>query len=204
MAAKKDSLKQYRTRRDFTASPEPKGKKPKKTTRPIFVIHKHKARGLHYDFRIAVGGVLKSWAVPKGPSVNPRNKRLAIPTDDHPMEYAKFEGTIPEGEYGAGTVMVWDSGMFKNVKKRGGKLVPIKQCVKDGTIEIFLKGKKLQGAYALYKTGKPGDERWLLIKMCDEHAHARKNPVSTQTKSALTGRTMSEIKRGVKKKGKKK
>lgn len=192
---KKDPLKKYCQRRDFSVSSEPKGRKPRKTTRkkPIFVIQKHAATRLHYDFRIEVEGVLKSWALPKGPSTNPRDKRLLIPTDDHPIEYAKFEGIISEGSYGAGTVMVWDIGIYRNIKKRKGKFVPMKQCVKDGTIEIFLEGKKLYGAYALVLTGKPDDQRWLLIKMCDEYADARKNPVSSQPKSALTGRTMKQI-----------
>ncbi len=192
---KKDPLKKYRQRRDFAASSEPKGRKPRKTTRkkPIFVIQKHAATRLHYDFRIEVEGVLKSWALPKGPSTNPRDKRLVIPTDDHPIEYAKFEGIIPEGSYGAGTVMVWDIGTYRNIKKRKGKLVLMKQCVKDGMIEIFLEGKKLYGAYALVLTGKPDDQRWLLIKMRDEYADARRNPVSSQPKSALTGRTMKQI-----------
>ncbi len=207
MMRKKDPLKQYHQRRDFTVSPEPKGHKPKKAVRkkPIFVIQKHAATRLHYDFRIEVEGVLKSWALPKGPSTNPRDKRLAIPTDDHPIEYAQFEGVIPEGHYGAGTVMVWDIGTYHNIKKRNGNIVPMKQCIKDGTIEVFLEGEKLFGAYALILTGKSGDERWLFIKMRDKYADARRNPVSSQPKSVLTGRTIKQIERAgveVSKKGK--
>lgn len=204
---KKDPLKQYHQRRDFAVSPEPKGRKPKKAVRKklIFVIQKHAATRLHYDFRIEVEGVLKSWALPKGPSTNPRDKRLAISTDDHPIEYAQFEGVIPEGHYGAGAVMVWDIGTYCNIKKRNGNIVPMQQCIKDGTIEVFLEGEKLFGAYALILTGKSGDERWLFIKMRDEYADARRNPVSSQPKSVLTGRTINQIERAgveVSKKGK--
>lgn len=202
MNSKKDPLGRYRKRRDFAISPEPRGKKQqKKSSRRRFVIQKHAARQLHYDFRIEIDGVLKSWALPKGPSTNPRDKRLAVPTDDHPIAYAKFEGVIPKGHYGAGAVMVWDKGMYRNTKKRNGKLVSMKQCLKDGTIEIFLKGEKLQGGYALILTGKPGDQRWLLIKMRDDFADARRNPVSSQPKSVLTGRTIKQIEREEKKKG---
>lgn len=217
MAVKKDPLKTYRKRRDFTESPEPRGKK--QVTSPahpelveggkrIFVIQKHAASHLHYDFRIEVEGVLKSWAVPKGPSLNPKIKRLAIPTDDHPIEYATFEGTIPEGHYGAGTVMVWDTGTYRNIKKKKDRLVSMKKCVKDGQIEVWLEGKKLQGGYALIKTipsihrAKRGTQderdRWLLIKMRDEHASAKRNPVNTQNKSVQTGRTMAQIRKDTK------
>ena len=197
---KKEPLKIYRERRNFTQSPEPKGNKVKKSKKPIFVIQKHDSTHLHYDFRIEVDGVLKSWAVPKGPSTDPREKRLAIPTDDHPLEYSKFEGVIPQDNYGAGTVLVWDVGTFRNIKKRNNTLVPLSQCIKDGMIKIFLEGKKLKGAYALILTGKAGDTRWLLIKMRDEFADARRNPISSQPNSVLTGRTLKQIERDEKKK----
>jgi DNA ligase D-like protein (predicted 3'-phosphoesterase) len=156
---------------------------------PLFVIQKHSASHLHYDFRLEYNGILLSWAVPKGPSLNPRIKRLAIPTPDHPYDYAHFEGAIPAGSYGAGTVMVWDIGTYRNIKMDDGALVSMKECLRRGTIEIFLKGKKLQGGFALIKTARG----WLLIKMRDEYASARKNPVTTQNKSALTERTMRQI-----------
>src|SRR6266545_6832263 len=122
-----EQLKRYRAKRDFRKTKEPSGKgkrRRRKKREPIFVIQKHDARTLHYDFRLEVDGVLKSWAVPKGPSTDPREKRLAMPTEDHPMEYARFEGVIPEGEYGAGPVIVWDRGVYENrsVDKRGRKL----------------------------------------------------------------------------------
>ena len=160
---------------------------------PIFVIQKHKATSLHYDFRIASAGVLKSWAVPKGPSLNPAHKRLAMPTPDHTMRYGKFEGVIPEGEYGAGTVMIWDKGTYKNIKRKDGKLVPMSQCLKQGRIEIWLEGEKLRGGFALVRIGSGKEVRWLLIKMNDEHASRRANPVSTKNKSVVSGRTMARI-----------
>jgi DNA ligase D-like protein (predicted 3'-phosphoesterase) len=190
-----DELQLYKSRRDFSSSPEPSGKKMKrkKGEQPIFVIQKHDASHLHYDFRIEIDGVLKSWAIPKGPSTDPHDKRLAVPTEDHPMDYAHFEGVIPEGHYGAGPVLVWDIGTFENIKQKDGALVPMKECYKNGQIEIFLHGKKLEGGYALIRTDYSGEEKWLCIKMNDEYADARRNPVSTQPESALSGKTIEEI-----------
>ena len=150
----KDALKKYRLRRDFRRTNEPAGGKKKSGKKPIFVIQKHKASTLHYDFRLEVQGVLRSWAVPKGPSTNPKDKRLAVPTEDHPLEYADFEGVIPEGEYGAGTVLVWDTGTYRNLKKKEGEEVPMEKCLKQGQVEIWLEGRKLKGGYALIRTGR--------------------------------------------------
>lgn len=125
----------------------------------IFVVHEHHARHLHYDLRLEMDGVLKSWAVPKGPSINPRYKRLAVMVDDHSLEYADFEGTIPEGQYGAGKVVIWDKGEFSLLK--GG--------IKEGNLEFELKGKRLKGRFALIKI-KKSDKNWLLIKMKDAFA----------------------------------
>jgi DNA ligase D-like protein (predicted 3'-phosphoesterase) len=190
-----DSLSAYRKKRDFRKTAEPSGGRAGRGKKPVFVIQKHDASRLHYDFRIQVGDVLKSWAVPKGPSTDPREKRLAVPTEDHPMEYADFEGVIPEGEYGGGTVMVWDTGTYVNLKEKNGKEVPMDESFKSGHITIRLDGKKLRGGYSLVRTGKGDDTRWLLIKMKDDEADARRNPVSTQPKSALTGRTLKQIAR---------
>jgi len=123
---------------------------------PIFVVHEHHARHLHYDLRLEIGGVLKSWAVPKGPSMNPEDKRLAVMVDDHDLEYADFEGTIPEGQYGAGKVIIWDKGEFNLLKGSPS----------SGNIEFELKGKKLKGRFVLIRM-KKGDNNWLLIKMKD-------------------------------------
>lgn len=189
----KNSLKTYRQKRDLTQSPEPKGTLSSKKSKNIFVIQKHKASHLHYDLRLAFDGVLKSWAVPKGPSLNPSDKRLAVQVEDHPMDYKDFEGVIPEGSYGAGTVMVWDNGTYINIKQKDGELVPFKECLEMGTIEIFLDGEKLKGGYALVRMGNTDSNQWLLIKMRDEYASARKNPVNTKNKSVKTGRTMTQI-----------
>ncbi|MEX0849034.1 MAG: DNA polymerase ligase N-terminal domain-containing protein [Candidatus Dependentiae bacterium] len=195
MPKKKNVLKTYKAKRDFTSSPEPIGdalaKKLKKSKKPIFVIQKHDASHLHYDFRLEIEGVLVSWAIPKGPSPDPRVKRLAIQTEDHPLDYAYFEGIIPEG-YGAGEVMVWDLGTYENIKD-----ISMAKSLKEGRIEVFLEGQKLQGGYALIRTkyGKDDSKKnWLFIKMKDDYADARKNPVSTKDYSVLTGRTLKQIK----------
>ncbi len=192
---RKRSLTTYQQKRDFKKSPEPKGKKSSKPTKQdIFVIQKHQATSLHYDLRLEINGVLVSWAVPKGPSLNPGEKRLAIMTEDHPKEYATFEGVIPKGQYGAGPVMIWDHGTYTNIKEKNGTLVPMAKCLENGQIEVFLDGTKVKGAFALVRT-KFGDsgKQWLLIKMKDEYASRRKKPVNTQNKSVVTERTMHQI-----------
>jgi DNA ligase D-like protein (predicted 3'-phosphoesterase) len=190
----KDSLKKYREKRDFSRTSEPKGGQKQSGKKPIFVIQKHAARTLHYDFRLEVDGVLKSWAVPKGPSVNPKIKRLAVPTEDHPLDYADFEGVIPAGEYGAGMVQVWDIGTYRNIreeKKDGG--ADMEQSLNDGRVEVWLQGKKLRGGYALIRTGKKEDKRWLLIKMKDDEAVEGSDITKKELKSATSGRTIEEI-----------
>lgn len=192
------SAKDYESRRDFSRTPEPEpddGNAPGRSGRPIFVIQKHQASTLHYDFRIEVDGALKSWAVPKGPSTDPREKRLALPTEDHPLAYADFEGGIPEGEYGAGTVLVWDTGAYDNITEKDGETVPMADALAQGHALIQLHGRKLTGGYALQRTGKGEGARWLLVKMDDDEADARRNPVSTEPKSVLSGRTIEEIAR---------
>jgi DNA ligase D-like protein (predicted 3'-phosphoesterase) len=157
----KASLKDYQEKRDFSRTPEPSGKGSRIYREPIFVIQKHAASHLHYDFRLEVDGVLKSWAIPKGPSTDPKDKRLAMPTEDHPLEYANFEGTIPAGEYGGGMVLVWDTGPYRNLTEKKGESIPMAQAVEHGHVKIWLEGKKLKGGYALtrFRTGK--DESWL-------------------------------------------
>jgi DNA ligase D-like protein (predicted 3'-phosphoesterase) len=187
------TLKDYRTKRDFRKTPEPSGTSVAKGKEPVFVIQKHNARRLHYDFRLEADGVLKSWAIPKGPSTDPREKRLAVPTEDHPLDYADFEGVIPEEEYGGGIVMIWDRGTYVNLKEKDGDEVPVEKCLEDGHVTVWLKGEKLSGGYALIRTGKGRNTRWLLVKMDDHEADARRNPLSTEPKSVLTGRTIEEI-----------
>jgi len=190
--SKKEPLSEYRKKRDFGRTPEPSGRQIMSGKKPIFVIQKHDARNLHYDFRIEVNGVLKSWAVPKGPSLDPKIKRLSIETEDHPIDYADFEGSIPEGEYGGGTVMVWDKGTYRNLKEKDGREVPMEKCIENGHLTIRLEGKKLVGGYSLTRFKKE-DRQWLLVKMDDEEADARRNTVDTEPDSVLTGRTLEEI-----------
>jgi DNA ligase D-like protein (predicted 3'-phosphoesterase) len=187
------SLKDYREKRDFSRTPEPAAGKIQTSSEPVFVIQKHAATRLHYDFRLEVEGVLKSWAIPKGPSTNPQDKRLAVPTEDHPLEYAGFEGVIPAGEYGGGIVLVWDTGTYLNLTEKKGEALPMGQALAHGHAKVWLKGKKLKGGYALtrFKTGK--DEAWLLVKADDEAADPSRNPVAGEPRSVLTGRTIEEI-----------
>ncbi len=200
----KDRLKEYHKKRDFDLTSEPFGKNKKsKKDQNIFVIHKHDASSMHFDFRLEVDGVLKSWAVPKGPSTDPKEKRLAVTTEDHPLEYADFEGVIPEDEYGGGTVMVWDAGTYKNLKQENdddGKSMD--DALKNGEASVWLDGNKIKGAYALVRMSNQ-KKNWLLIKKDDDEADARRNPVSTENKSVLTGRTMKEIEKEGKKEDKK-
>jgi DNA ligase D-like protein (predicted 3'-phosphoesterase) len=164
--------------------------------RPIFVVHKHAARTRHYDFRLEVDGVLKSWAVPKGPSTDPREKRLAVAVEDHALAYADFEGTIGESNYGAGAVIVWDTGPYANRTERDGEEVPIARALADGHAVVELEGRKLRGRYALTRTDTEPRERWLLVKVRDEAADAQRDPVSTQPESVLTGRTIEQVAAG--------
>ena len=195
---KNDSLGQYGKKGKAYRLSEASGPVQSGQDKPIFVIQKHDARTLHYDFRLEVDGVLKSWAVPKGPSTDPRIRRLAIAVEDHPLDYADFEGRIPNGEYGAGAVLVWDRGTYRNLSQHPDSQEPVSmsEAIENGRVAVWLEGKKLRGGYALIRTGKGDDNRWLLIKMKDEEADARRNPVSTQPESVLIGRTIEEIAAG--------
>jgi DNA ligase D-like protein (predicted 3'-phosphoesterase) len=198
-----DALGEYRKKRDPRRSPEPRGRKVPAGKRgarrrtPRFVVHKHAASTLHYDFRLEADGVLKSWAVPKGPSADSRDKRLAVPTEDHPIEYADFEGAIPEGEYGAGSVIVWDAGTYENLSKDDKDTgIGVSEAIDRGHLTVKLRGKKLSGGYSLIRTGRGGQKRWLLIKTDDKSASRRRDPVKTRPESVKSGRGVDEVARG--------
>jgi bifunctional non-homologous end joining protein LigD len=168
------ALATYNKKRNFKATPEPAGKNDKKN-HFRFVVQRHDASHLHYDFRLELGGVLKSWAVPKGPSMNPADKRLAVMVEDHPVSYIDFEGEIPKGNYGAGTVEVWDRGAFipvdKELEELSGRQALL--SLAKGELKIFLKGEKLEGGFVLVRL-KKDDKNWLLIKHKDEYAVNKK------------------------------
>lgn len=173
----------------------PRGAEARNRGDPIFVIQKHAARRLHYDFRLEAAGVLKSWAVPKGPSLDPGDRRLAVEVEDHDLGYAGFEGAIAEGEYGAGTVIVWDTGPYRNLTRdKAGREVPMQQALDTGRVEVWLEGKKIRGGYALVRTAMGGKKRnWLLVKRKDEYADPRRRPTETEPASVLSGRTIEQI-----------
>jgi bifunctional non-homologous end joining protein LigD len=180
------ALTTYNKKRDFKATPEPAGRSAKKNLFR-FVVQRHDATRLHYDFRLELGGVLKSWAVPKGPSMNPADKRLAVMVEDHPVSYIGFEGVIPEGNYGAGTVEVWDSGLFFPVDKELNKISERQALLAlgKGELKIFLKGEKIEGGFVLVRL-KKDDKNWLLIKHKDEFAVNKKYDSEKFSKAAQT------------------
>ena len=184
-------LTKYRTKRDFEVTSEPKGvprNNPSKESL-IFVVQKHQASHLHYDFRLEWEGVLLSWAVPKGPSLDPSVKRLAVAVEDHPIEYAKFEGIIPEGQYGGGTVMVWDQGTWEPE-------MDVDSGLRNGELKFSLSGKKLRGSWVLVRTkggpGKTARASWLLIKHRDRYANTS-DVVAEKPRSVLSKRLMAGI-----------
>jgi len=188
------SLKEYHKKRDFNKTSEPKSGKSKAAGKLQFVVQKHDASHLHYDFRLEMDGVLKSWAVPKGPSSDPQLKRLAMMVEDHPFDYKSFEGIIPEGEYGGGTVMVWDQGTYEPIEKIKGKKAQeqyLLEQLRSGSLKILLQGKKLKGEYALVKTHGMGENAWLLIKHRDDYASA--SDVTKKNKSVLSGKTIQQL-----------
>jgi DNA ligase D-like protein (predicted 3'-phosphoesterase) len=189
-----EKLEAYRRKRDFAKTSEPSGSGRKKTEgKPRFSVQKHRSKRLHYDLRLEVEGVLKSWAVPKGPSIDTREKRLAVPTEDHPLDYIDFEGTIPEGEYGAGTVIIWDIGTYENTTKIDGEEVPMAEALKKGHATVFLSGEKLKGGFALTRTGRGKNERWILVKMKDDWARPDLDILEAEPDSVLTGRSVDEV-----------
>lgn len=186
------SLATYRRKRHFERTPEPEGGKPAPKDALRFVVQKHAASRLHYDFRLELDGTLKSWAVPKGPSLDPSEKRLAVMVEDHPLDYRTFEGTIPAGNYGAGTVMVWDEGPFhaRDSKDRKESERALLEGLRRGHLTFILRGNKLRGEFALIRLRKGGENNWLLVKKQDEFAQTDD---TIDDHSVLSGRTMAEI-----------
>jgi DNA ligase D-like protein (predicted 3'-phosphoesterase) len=158
---------------------------------PIFVVQKHAASTLHYDFRLEIGGVLKSWVLPKGPSVDPHVKRMAIPVDDHELDFAEFEGIIPEGHYGAGKVMIWDRGEFRNETYEGDELLPPEQACEAGKITFILEGEKLKGKFTLLRIR--GQKNWLLIKHRDGDAREGFEITEEMPGSVVSGRSIDAV-----------
>ncbi|NYD41311.1 DNA polymerase ligase N-terminal domain-containing protein [Nocardioides panaciterrulae] len=189
-----DDLAAYRRKRDTDRSGEPSGRgSGGSEDGPVFVVQRHDASSLHFDFRLEIGGTLVSWAVPKGPSLDPRDKRLATRTEDHPLDYADFEGRIDQG-YGAGTVVVWDTGHLENLTEKDGAPLALEDALAGGHLKVALHGQKLTGAFALTHTKMGGDDsNWLLVKVDDEGADRRRKPAKTQPESVLSGRTNEDL-----------
>jgi DNA ligase D-like protein (predicted 3'-phosphoesterase) len=192
------ALRDYEKKRDTHKSGEPSSrgrKRARKGDGPVFVVQRHDATNLHFDFRLEVDGALVSWAVPKGPSLDPRDKRLAVHVEDHPLDYAGFEGRIEDG-YGEGTVVVWDTGRYDNVTEEDGRPVDAADALRRGHLKVELHGEKLTGAFALTHTRMGGDEQnWMLVKVDDDGADRRRKPTSTQNESVLSGRTNEDFER---------
>jgi bifunctional non-homologous end joining protein LigD len=185
-------LAEYNAKRDFTRTREPAGKVPKARGRTLqFVIQKHEASHLHYDFRLELDGVMKSWAVPKGPSLDPSVRRLAMEVEDHPISYNSFEGTIPQGEYGGGTVMLWDRGTYE--AEDGGGAESLRRGYEKGDLKFVLHGKRLHGAWVLVRMQRPGRPQWLLIKHRDRYADPDRDVTAEYTTSVASRRSMQRI-----------
>ncbi len=190
------ALKDYNDKRKFDKTNEPKGKTKKSDDKLIFVIQRHAASRLHYDFRLEMEGVLKSWAVPKGPSLNPEDKRLAMMVEDHPYDYKDFEGNIPEGNYGAGQVEIWDSGTYEPLDDTS-KLSDEKELLKElksGSLKFILHGKKLKGEFALVKMKNAENNSWLLIKHKDKFAEDKYDAEENVSPKSLVSKFIEEKK----------
>ena len=185
-------LKEYETKREFEKTPEPKPVLGHEGDHLIFVVHKHAARALHYDLRLELEGVLKSWAVPRGPSLNPSLKRLAVRVEDHPLDYQDFEGVIPEGNYGAGSVIVWDRGFYQHPAARDSKENEklLLDGLSQGNLKFVLRGEKLQGEFALVRTARD-EKSWLLLKKKD--SSATEEDILTENRSVLSHLSLIHI-----------
>lgn len=190
------ALKDYNEKRKFDKTSEPKGKTKKSKDKLVFVIQRHAASRLHYDFRLEMEGVLKSWAVPKGPSLDPKDKRLAMMVEDHPYDYKDFEGNIPEGNYGAGQVEVWDSGTYEPLDE-SSQLSNEKELLKElkaGSLKFILHGKKLKGEFALVKMKNAENNSWLLIKHKDDFAEEKYDAEENISSKSLVTKFLEEKK----------
>ncbi|AZA56103.1 3'-phosphoesterase [Chryseobacterium shandongense] len=190
------ALKDYNAKRKFDKTSEPEGKTKKSEDKLIFVIQRHAASRLHYDFRLEMDGVLKSWAVPKGPSLDPKDKRLAMMVEDHPYDYKDFEGNIPEGNYGAGQVEIWDSGTYEPLDNNS-KLSDEKELLKElhaGSLKFILHGKKLKGEFALVKMKNTEENSWLLIKHKDDFAESDYDAEENTAKNSQVTKFLEEKK----------
>ena len=203
-----ERLGEYRRKRDFTRTSEPAGDAaaptpggagpalPEGAQTGVFVIQKHDATRLHYDVRLEVDGALRSWAVPKGPSHDPSVKRLAVPTEDHPMEYQHYEGVIAGGNYGAGPSLLWDRGTYVNISHdAGGRIVPLAQALEKGHASVWFQGEKLQGGWAFTRTGpsRSGKDQWLMVKRADPAADPDRDITTERPESVLSGLTVEEL-----------
>jgi bifunctional non-homologous end joining protein LigD len=194
-AARAPALAEYNRKRDFSRTREPAGMVPRAKGKTLhFVVQKHAASHLHYDFRLELDGVMKSWAVPKGPSLDPSVRRLAMEVEDHPISYNTFEGTIPKGEYGGGTVMLWDRGTYE--AEDGGGVESLRRGYEKGDLKIVLHGKRLKGAWVLVRMQRPGRPQWLLIKHRDGTEDSGRELTEEYTTSVASRRTMESIAAG--------
>lgn len=193
-------LAEYRRKRDFSRTSEPRGTAKQTGPKLAYVIQKHAASRLHFDLRLELDGVMKSWAVPKGPSLDPAVKRLAMQVEDHPIDYNQFEGTIPQGEYGGGAVMLWDRGSYLYGGDDPDALKGLREGYRKGDFKFVLRGKRLRGSWVLVRMrrGDPHRPQWLLIKHRDEFAVPDSDVVEEYDTSVATGRTMEEIAAGKK------
>jgi DNA ligase D-like protein (predicted 3'-phosphoesterase) len=198
--AAEDRLRTYRGRRDFERTREPSGQGPRAGgDEPRFVVQIHDASRMHFDFRLQVDDVLKSWSVPKGPSTDPADKRMAVPTEDHPLEYEEFEGVIPKGEYGGGTVIVWDHGTYEPLSHdRRGRPVDFAESLERGHATFRLHGSKLRGEYALtrFRGGEGEQEAWLLVRKGRAGASGHGTVDPRRARSVRTGRTLAQVAAG--------
>jgi bifunctional non-homologous end joining protein LigD len=188
-------LSEYHRKRDFSVTAEPKGGKAVVADHLAFVVQKHAATRLHYDLRLELDGVMKSWAVPKGPSMDPSVKRLAMEVEDHPLEYNSFEGTIPKGQYGGGTVMLWDRGIYTYGDTDVEPVAGLRRGYAKGDFKFVLLGERLKGSFVLVRTkrGDRGKNEWLLIKHRDEYAEAESDIAASYMTSVDSDRTMEQI-----------